>query len=130
MKAIITLNQLNKARTRALRRANRMEHCRFDGMPFYLLRVANALRSAGFEIDIILGRIGGMYSFAECGLSVNFKDGRYPEFTVSQVSEYIGISEKFSNLENIRRIKKLINDACQQLADHLNQYGEPQNEEL
>ena len=51
MKANITINDIDKVRAQALRWVKKSENCRFEGMPFYLLRIGrlhrNRLRTLG-----------------------------------------------------------------------------------
>ena len=52
MKTNITINDIDKVRARALRWAKKSENCRFEGMPFYLLRIGRCMKRLGFDYAV------------------------------------------------------------------------------
>ncbi len=52
MKTNITINDIDKVRAQALRWAKKSENCRFEGMPFYLLRIGRCMKRLGFDYAV------------------------------------------------------------------------------
>ena len=111
MKTNITINDIDKVRARALRWAKKSENCRFEGMPFYLLRIGRCMKRLGFD-----------YAVKE------MTDATQGDCIAIGFVLCYGIMTFRKELPAQKRSEQLsqrIVDACQQLADHLYEHPTP-----
>ncbi len=116
MKTNITINDINKVRAQALRWAKKSENCRFEGMPFYLLRIGRCMKRLGFDYAVKEMTDAAQGDSIAIGF-VLWDDIRNPR----KLQSY-GIMTFRKELPAQKRSEQLsqrIVDACQQLKTHL-----------
>ena len=123
MKTNITINDIDKVRAQALRWVKRSEKCRFEGMPFYLLRIGRCMKRLGFDYAVKEMTDATQGDCIAIGF-VLWDDIRNPR----KLQSY-GIMTFRKELPAQKRSEQLsqrIVDACQLLADHLYEGPTPQ----
>ena len=118
MKENITINELNKARARALKYAKRMQGCSFSGKIYYFARISNALSRVGISSNL--------YSSWNYGITE-----RSYLYQLKFVFSIFGFSfEKFTEiieneaaLTQYGKIHDLIVEACDYVADWIDENG-------
>ena len=118
MKAKITINELNKARARALKYAKRMDGCSFSGKIYFFARISNALSRVGIS--------SCLYSSWNYGLTERSYE-YWLTFGFSIFSEsfrsHADIIETDSDLKQYGKLHDLIVEACDFVADWIDENG-------
>ena len=123
MNAKITLNELNKARARALQWVNRMDGLSFTGCQFIFAHITNALSEVGFDIKLEMqwdctreerGYIYQLYFYSSLAHQV--------------VAQSVEIKESDKDWMRYDMLQDMIVEACEDLADWRNENGEPSTE--
>ena len=119
MKAKLTMNDLDKARARALSWVNRLEGISFTGYQFIFAHITNALSSVGFNI------MEQVYWHSKW-------EGRIISYMLMYHSSLdndcwptgVQLRDDETNEEHIKKMHDLIVEACYNLADWIDRNGE------
>ena len=122
MNTNITINDINKVRSLALRWAKRTENCKWESLPFLCMRIGRCMRRLGFDYAVKEMTDATQGDCIAIGF-VLWDDIRNPR----KLQSYgiMTFRKELSAQKRSEQLSQRIVDACQQLADHLYEHPTP-----
>ena len=123
MNTNITINDINKVRSHALRWAKRTENCKWESLPFLCMRIGRCMRKLGFQYTV--------FELTDCNgrevvyLSLDYTEEELPFKSVVYESQSLYRDENDTH-DNALKLMCMIIVVCRQLADYIYERPTPQ----
>ena len=123
MNTNITINDINKVRSLALRWAKRTENCKWESLPFLCMRIGRCMRRLGFDYSAF--EVTTLQGIETVQLALYYTvDKPKVNYLITEFADF-ELDDK-GNFSSLGKAAQCIVECCQKLADYL--YEKSENE--
>ena len=123
MNTNITINDINKVRSLALRWAKRTENCKWESLPFLCMRIGRCMRRLGFDYSVF--EVTTLQGIDTVQLALYYTvDKPKVIYLIDQYANF-ELDDK-GNFASLGKAAQCIVECCQKLADYIYERPTPQ----